>query len=156
MRQFVSILAIAAIVITKVSADSSDCIGSCSSSHIPYLPHKLCTKFCMCSQGSPIEVFCPPGLYFSPQQYVCVNPEDAHCQRSLPSIKNSGCLGECPPASADFNQIALLAHEKCDLYCQCTQEGIPLVESCADGLHFNIDYATCLEPELANCASSLS
>lgn len=149
-------MAIAAIAITKVSAEPSDCIGNCSSSHIPYLPHKVCSKFCMCSQGSPIEVFCPPGLHYSPQQYVCVNPKDAHCQGSSPSIKNSGCLGECPPASADFNQICLLAHEKCDLFCQCTQEGILMVKNCPFGFHFSIDYAACLEPELANCTSSSS
>jgi hypothetical protein len=58
--------------------------GSCPETdpldHSVLLPHPTdCSKFFICSNGVPIEVWCPPGLYFNNELKVCDLPENVKC-----------------------------------------------------------------------------
>ena len=48
--------------------------------HVVFIPHRTdCTKFYMCSNGVPIQQFCPSGLHFNPNLFVCDWPQNANC-----------------------------------------------------------------------------
>jgi hypothetical protein len=54
------------------------------------LPHPTdCSRFYSCSNGVPIEMYCPEGLNFNDQLQVCDWPENANC---VPGKLCSLCL----------------------------------------------------------------
>ncbi|CAH1370504.1 unnamed protein product, partial [Tenebrio molitor] len=47
-----------------------------------YVPHKDCTKFWQCSNGTPYLFDCPANLHFNPKLNVCDWPDQAGCNGS--------------------------------------------------------------------------
>ncbi|CAH1370514.1 hypothetical protein MTP99_012090 [Tenebrio molitor] len=45
-----------------------------------YIPHRDCTKFYECSNGTPYLFDCPAGLHFNPRKNVCDWPWRAGCR----------------------------------------------------------------------------
>ncbi|RZC36473.1 dentin sialophosphoprotein [Asbolus verrucosus] len=54
-----------------------------------YIPHKDCTKFWQCSNGTPYLFDCPADLHFNPKLNVCDWPDRAGCNGSTDSDSNS-------------------------------------------------------------------
>lgn len=46
------------------------------------LENNDCTKYCSCSNGSPIVNICPKGLHFSLKEQTCTWPRDAKCPQT--------------------------------------------------------------------------
>lgn len=66
---------------TAESQHSNSCVGTCPIHHpMEYiLPNVDCNKFCICSNGHPMILSCPPGLHYCPELKVCTNPIEAGC-----------------------------------------------------------------------------
>ncbi|KYQ48704.1 Peritrophin-1 [Trachymyrmex zeteki] len=69
--------------ISEEKADKSNCIGTCpilypkdKTIRLPYRGN--CNKYCLCSNGTPIVLSCPPGLHFE-AELVCIWPWLANC-----------------------------------------------------------------------------
>ncbi|XP_057330671.1 balbiani ring protein 3-like [Microplitis mediator] len=154
MRQYLIISVIVILItLSKVSSEISECIGNCKNSETPYLPHKICTKFCVCNHGRPTEMSCPADLHFSPENHVCMNPWEAECQEDRSLIKNnnqnkgvdaisqsqSSCVGKCD------SSINYLPHLDSDKFCLC-YSGNPIVMKCQSGANFIPEMSSCLQP----------
>ncbi|KAH0549467.1 hypothetical protein KQX54_009511 [Cotesia glomerata] len=135
------------------------CLGDCPSNELPQihlLAHEDCTKYCKCNDTVPWTKDCSEGLHFSLEDGMCLEPEEAQCDRVNGIISTPGppnvsykCASECPVYN-NPDLIILVAHELCDKYCHC-KNGIAEVKNCPLHLQFSLPHGTCVDPNQAQC-----
>lgn len=128
------------------------CIGKCPSFNdklyfTHYLPHDDCDKYCMCMVGGyKLTRKCSRNYHYSELLNKCVNPKEAKCLN-----KFDGCLGNCTMDSDGNFETVLFAHQDCDKFCRCKENGRLELLTCADNLHFSVERNCCVDPEEAKC-----
>ncbi|XP_057330670.1 uncharacterized protein LOC130671015 [Microplitis mediator] len=128
------------------------CIGKCPSfndklyfSH--NLPHDDCDKYCMCMMGGyKLTRKCNGNNHYSELLNMCVSPKKANCLN-----KFDGCLGNCSMDRDGNFETALIAHQDCNKFCRCKENGRLELLTCADNLHFSVEHNCCVDPEEAKC-----
>ncbi|XP_058125642.1 peritrophin-1-like [Anopheles ziemanni] len=102
------------------------------------LPHPaFCELFLICSHGNAVVSVCPPGLHWNDQAKRCDYPEQANCEQpgifpDAPTRDN-----QCPEVY-DPDHMVYISHEsECGKYYICDPYGVPLLQECPAGLHWN-------------------
>lgn len=148
-------------------------IGACGADDLyegAYLPHPDCTLFYQCEHGIPHTLSCPPGLYFNAIENICDWPLDSGCvngaappqddarplpppppEADPPAVQVPGEYSSCQSPIVDYT--VLLPHPQCTLFYKCVH-GIPWVQSCPDGLEWNVAETSCDWPGNANCVEN--
>lgn len=102
--------------------------------NVVHLPDKEdCAVFYKCNWGVPVQMKCPPCLYFNPRLERCDLPQDAGCEAE----------------NADIS-VQLPHEEDCTKFYKCVW-GEPMTLSCPSSLHFNPVLESCDWPEQAGC-----
>uniref|UniRef100_A0A182IPU8 Chitin-binding type-2 domain-containing protein n=1 Tax=Anopheles atroparvus TaxID=41427 RepID=A0A182IPU8_ANOAO len=116
------------------------------------LPHPtFCELFLMCSHGNAVVSACPPGLHWNDQVKQCDYPEQAECQPTEVGSDAPAADNVCP-AEYDPDHMVYIPHESdCGKYYICDPYGVPLVQQCPAGLHWNPLVSYCDFPELSPC-----
>jgi nucleosome binding factor SPN SPT16 subunit len=70
------------LVLTVVGVHSKPKCPAKDGKNPVYVPHKDCTKFWQCSNGTPYLFDCPANLHFNPKLNVCDWPDQAGCNGS--------------------------------------------------------------------------
>lgn len=125
--------------------------------HTAFLPHADCSKFYVCTSEGPVETRCPAGLHWNQQASICDWPDVAGCVASsvpttteVPSRNEAD--GQCPELYDPDNEVFLPHASDCTKYYICTWGGVPVVQNCPAGLHWNKNVNQCDWPGLAKCA----
>lgn len=93
-----------------------------------------CERFILCVDGVLHQMQCPYGLFFSPDQELCVSPHEANCNIEEPL---------CPFWWADPNERIYLGDgQDCGRFYQC-HNGVPVGGSCSEGLVFDRNTNSC-------------
>nr|AHH02588.1 chitin-binding protein [Holotrichia parallela] len=117
-----------------------------------------CAIFYKCAYGAAVLQACPSGLYFNSKLDVCDWPENVDCDRDDDSDESSedpetgdatGPLVECP---AEDGKYATYIPDKtdCTKYYVCVH-GVPVINTCADGLYYDGTIWACTYKEDAKC-----
>jgi hypothetical protein len=103
---------------------------------------KKCEKFIVCLNGNEVATFpCPPGLHFSREMRICMDPEDANCE-----INELSC-----PEKDDMNNLVFLPHpDDCSKYFLCLG-GNKLPLRCGEGSHWSVEEEACMDKADAGC-----
>ncbi|KFB51563.1 Peritrophin-1 [Anopheles sinensis] len=116
------------------------------------LPHPVsCEKFLICSHGNAVESICPPGLHWNDQVKRCDYPGQSNCQQqeifpNAPTPDN-----QCPEVY-DPDHMVYIPHESdCGKYYICDPYGVPLLQACPVGLHWNPLVNYCDFPDHVPC-----
>jgi peptidoglycan hydrolase-like protein with peptidoglycan-binding domain len=121
-----------------------------------HLPHKYdCTLFYKCDWGEAILQNCPKGLHFNPILSVCDWPKNAGCTpevlQTAPPVTTWNPDKEATCPADNSGDVVHLPHEyDCTLFYKCDW-GVPILQDCPEGLHFNRILSLCDRPEDAGC-----
>lgn len=138
----------------------TSCVGRENFSFVP--SPMSCPEYYQCIDDVGYRMQCPRGLYFSPDQLRCMNPNEANCVIRVPPTlpppvtmtPPTSPNPDTPAVSCDgvtnFNFIASPA--SCGNYYQCI-DGNAFLLSCPSNRHFNEERQTCLTLEEANCVA---
>lgn len=133
----------------------TSCVGRPNFSFIP--SPVSCPEYYQCINDVGYRMQCPRGLYFSPDQLRCMNPNEANCVIRVPptppTLPPPTTVNPDAPAVScngvtNFNFVA--SPVSCGNYYQCI-DGRAYLLSCPANRHFNEERQTCLTPEAANC-----
>ncbi|XP_025832634.1 chitin-binding domain protein cbd-1 [Agrilus planipennis] len=130
-----------------------------------YLPHKSdCSRFYQCSNGVAVEQRCPSGLLFNKKLQVCDYPKNVQCHslddnngsdanhatngNNGNDASNSGSPGSgvCPAVDPLGHSVYLPHKSDCSKFYECSN-GVPVEQSCPNGLLFNPKLNVCDYPE---------
>ncbi|XP_049888047.1 protein obstructor-E-like [Pectinophora gossypiella] len=112
-----------------------------------------CGQYRMCVAGVAIEMMCPPGLAFNPDNARCDWPD------LVPSCKVEAYLGfQCPPAPLGENGEPLEVvnykfEDNCYAFYSC-EHGKPRLLSCDEGLAFDAASGHCVDADKVACAGN--
>lgn len=126
----------------------------------------VCNLFCA-FDGNRVELYaCAKGLHFNPKTQECESPSHVVCKPTPPqevssmiSPKITG-IGDCPtiqpcPLNDPTDFTIYLPHQTdCKFFCRCNH-GVPKLQKCETGLHFNPKRQLCDVPNKANCETTL-
>lgn len=101
-----------------------------------------CSKFYLCFNGEKLPISCGDEMHWSADEQLCMPKAEANCEEVDDDFE------ECPDSG-----IKQISHPtSCEKYILCIG-GSRLKRECAPGFHFSRDFRSCVQPEIANCAS---
>lgn len=113
-----------------------------------------CAAFFQCRNGRAYSGECLNGTWFNYEDQKCDVPWNIRCDAEASEIIELECVEDEEPhytINCRSNNLEAISHPfDCNMFYLCVN-GLPMLRSCAPGLHFNIDTNQCMKPEEANC-----
>lgn len=137
-----------------------------TNNHNIKLPHETsCSLYYTCQNGRRVIQKCREGMHFNietnrcelKKNAGCMHPESTDVTEEIEStipVPNVICIGECPSTNS-VNHMVNLPTNDCSKFCTCSN-GVPVVQSCPTGLHYDTKNQSCNWPNKAKCAKGFA